>query len=271
MPKKEIDYQTTIIYKIVCNDLNVKDVYVGHTTDFTKRKAQHKINCNNPDTKIYNLKVYQIIRDNEGWYNWSMIEIEKYPCHDNNEARARERYWYELLNANLNMICPTLDIEKGKNHKKEYYEQNKEIIRDHQKEYYEQNKENIRDHQKEYNELNKDKLKENQKEYYELNKDKKIWYQKEYYESNKIDILAKQRLYNKTHAEETSQRNKKKYESNKEAILAKQKLYKDAHKEHINRKCICDICGREHLCRSKSEHIKSQFHLKALNNLIQTE
>ena len=34
MPRKEIDYSKTVIYKIVCNDLNVKDVYVGHTTDF---------------------------------------------------------------------------------------------------------------------------------------------------------------------------------------------------------------------------------------------
>ena len=42
MPRKEIDYSKTVIYKIVCNDLNVKDVYVGHTTDFTKRKATHK-------------------------------------------------------------------------------------------------------------------------------------------------------------------------------------------------------------------------------------
>jgi hypothetical protein len=251
MPKKEINYQSTIIYKIVCNDLNVKDIYVGHTTDFTKRKAQHKINCNNADTKHYSIKVYQIIRDNEGWNNWSMIEIEKYPCHDNNEARARERYWYELLNANMNTYCPTLNVEKRMELKKVYYEQNKE---------------NILDHQKIYNELNKDKLKEQQKEYYELNKDKRIAYRKDYYESNKIDVLAKQRYYNKTHPEETSQRNKKKYESNKEAILAKQKLYRDAHKEHINRKCFCDICGREHLCRNKPEHIKSQFHLKALNN-----
>ena len=93
--------------------------------------------------------------------------------------------------------------------------------------------------------LNVEKLMENQKEKC-----------KEYYEQNK---------------EEISQRKKEKYESNKETILAKQKLYRDAHKEQINRKCICDICGREHLCRSKSEHIKSQFHLKALNNLIQTE
>jgi hypothetical protein len=42
MPKKLIDYSKTIIYKIVCNDLNIKDVYVGHTTNFIKSKALHK-------------------------------------------------------------------------------------------------------------------------------------------------------------------------------------------------------------------------------------
>ena len=205
MPKKDINYQNTIIYKIVCNDLNIKHVYVGHTTDFTKRKARHKYDCINHNSKKRNLKVYETIRDNGGWENWSMIEIEKYNCNDCNEACSRERYWYELLNANLNMICPTLNVEKHMENQKEKC-----------KKYYEQNKEKC----------------------------------KEYYEQNK---------------EEITQRNREKYESNKVAIHVKQKLYRDAHKEHINRKCICDVCGREHLCRSKSEHIKSQFHLKALN------
>ena len=31
-----------------------------------------------------------MIRENGDWNNWSMIEIEKYPCNDDNEARARE-------------------------------------------------------------------------------------------------------------------------------------------------------------------------------------
>ena len=47
MPKKIIDYSKTIIYKIVCNDLNITDLYIGHTTNFIKRKATHKSNCNN--------------------------------------------------------------------------------------------------------------------------------------------------------------------------------------------------------------------------------
>ena len=39
MPRKAIDYSRTIIYKIVCNDLNVEECYVGSTTDFSKRKS----------------------------------------------------------------------------------------------------------------------------------------------------------------------------------------------------------------------------------------
>ena len=38
------------IYKIVCNDLSITDCYVGHTTDFVKRKCNHKIICNNEVT-----------------------------------------------------------------------------------------------------------------------------------------------------------------------------------------------------------------------------
>ena len=45
MPKENINYQNTIIYKIVSNDLNVKDFYIGHTTDYRCRKNSHKSRC----------------------------------------------------------------------------------------------------------------------------------------------------------------------------------------------------------------------------------
>ena len=141
MPKNFIDYSKAIIHKIVCNDLNITDVYVGHTTNFINRKALH---CNNPNSKNYNFKIYNIIRNNEGWNNWSMIEIEKYPCNDINEASARERYWYQLLNAKLNTNCP------GRNDK-EYYQDNK----DKMQEYYQDNKDKIQKFSKEYYEKNK--------------------------------------------------------------------------------------------------------------------
>ena len=78
MPVKNIDYSKTIIYKICCNDLNVKEIYVGSTCNFIKRKSKHKDSCNNIKSKQYNYKLYQFIRDNQGWENFSMIEIEKY-------------------------------------------------------------------------------------------------------------------------------------------------------------------------------------------------
>jgi hypothetical protein len=106
MPRLPKNYSKNVIYKLVCNDLSIKECYVGHTTDFTRRKQAHKDRCHNEKGEKYNLKVYKIIRENGGWNNYSMIEIEKYPCIDENEASAREREWFERLNSNLNTNVP---------------------------------------------------------------------------------------------------------------------------------------------------------------------
>jgi hypothetical protein len=115
MPKKEVDYSKTVIYKIVCNDLTIIELYVGTTTNFIKRKNQHKTACNGK-YKQSEFKVYKTIRDNGGWDNWSMIQIEEYPCANGNEARARERHFYEQLNATLNMQKPALTEEEIENY-----------------------------------------------------------------------------------------------------------------------------------------------------------
>ena len=57
MPKNEIDYYNYIIYKIVCKDSNIKDIYVGHTTNFVQRKYAHKQGCINPKSMNYNCKL----------------------------------------------------------------------------------------------------------------------------------------------------------------------------------------------------------------------
>ena len=115
MPKDTIDYSNTIIYKIYCNDSSVTDIYIGHTTNFIKRKYQHKTLCNNSSK----LKIYDIIRQNGGWDNWNMVEIAKYCCKDVTEARIREQEHYELLKPSLNIINPisnnkysALDVDK---------------------------------------------------------------------------------------------------------------------------------------------------------------
>lgn len=151
MTKTLKNYQNMVIYKIVCKDLTIIDLYVGSTTHFVKRKSHHKFNSVN-DTK----KIYQTIRENGGWENWEMIEIEKYPCNDGNEARARERYWYEELNAILNTNKPLTTIEERKDEKKDYdknYRQTqREEIKIKQKIFYEKNKEYILERNRKYKE-----------------------------------------------------------------------------------------------------------------------
>jgi hypothetical protein len=184
MPKTNINYNNTIIYKIVCNDLNILDIYIGHTTDFTRRKNNHKSICNNENNKKFNFKVYQMIRENGGWSNWSMIEIEKYPCLDGNEARLRERYWYEFLNGVLNSCVPGgIDI---KEYQKKYCDTNKKTLALKNKQYQELNKDKLKNKWSEYRELNKDKIKEYKKNYYQTNKDNINEKKKKYYQEKKL-------------------------------------------------------------------------------------
>ena len=70
--------------------------------------------------------------------------------------------------------------------RKEYYENNKDQIKEKNKKYYENNKEKLKEQQKEYYENNKEKILEQQKEYYENNKDQILEKRKEYRENNYV-------------------------------------------------------------------------------------
>jgi hypothetical protein len=101
MPKVDIDYSNTIIYKITCKNPNITDVYVGHTTNFVQRKCAHKQNCIKEQCKLYTT-----IRNNGGWVNWTMEIINFFNCKDHYEARLKEQEYFELLHATLNSIQP---------------------------------------------------------------------------------------------------------------------------------------------------------------------
>ena len=94
-------FSRLVIYKIICNDICVNDIYIGSTVNFRHRGYQHKYN-----SKYSDIKLYKNIRENGGWVNYSIIELEKFPCNNSIEARERERYYYDLLNPNLNSIKP---------------------------------------------------------------------------------------------------------------------------------------------------------------------
>ena len=106
MPKTEIDYSNTIIYKITCKNKDITDVYVGHTTNFVQRKHSHKQNCINQKAANYKCKLYEVIRSNGGWTNWQMEIINFFNCADHYAARKKEQEYFISLNATLNSIEP---------------------------------------------------------------------------------------------------------------------------------------------------------------------
>ena len=137
MPKIPMDYSKCSIYKIEHVDDDTL-VYVGHTTNFDKRKTKHKSNCKNDNVKDYNYKVYQMIRQNGGWDDFKMIEVEKYPCADKREAERRENEVMKELKAsmNTNKSFRTKDelTECRKEYFKDYRDNNKLKIQERNKE-----------------------------------------------------------------------------------------------------------------------------------------
>ena len=161
-------YNNGLIYKLVCKDTTITDIYVGSTCDFNKRGREHKSNTHNINGDEYNCYKYEFIRKHGGWEKWDIIEITKYPCESKLELRTEERRYIDLLKSTLNIEIPTRT-------KKEYQQDNKEEIREKSKKYREENKEEISEKSKErYQEIvdlvrfGKNKLNIfSEKEYYE--------------------------------------------------------------------------------------------------------
>lgn len=124
----KLDYSKSLIYKIVCKDTNIKNVYIGSTTNFKNRKSRHKSNCYNENNKQYNINLYKFIRENGGFENWSMILIDNTPCNSKLELLKFEREHIEKIDNELllNQIIPSRTkeeyrkLERNKAHRKEY-------------------------------------------------------------------------------------------------------------------------------------------------------
>ena len=160
MPRLAIDYSKTIMYRIVCRDPNIIDCYVGATTDFKTRIYQHKTvcnNCNNIKSKRYHYYVYQFIRDNGGWDNWDILEIEKYTAIDKADQARRERYWLETYRATLNKIIPSRT-------EKEHRDDNREQKKENSKKYYQKNKEQLLENVNKYRDENREQINKKDRE-----------------------------------------------------------------------------------------------------------
>lgn len=125
-------YNNGIIYKLCCKDPTIKDIYVGSTCAFRRRKSQHKHSCNTENGRTYNRNVYKFIRDHGGFSNWDMVEIKKVNCETKRELEKEERVVLEQLGGTLNKQTPARTMkelaEASKEKHKIYYEKNKEEL-----------------------------------------------------------------------------------------------------------------------------------------------
>jgi len=133
MPRKPVDYSKTIIYQICCLDTSITDIYIGQTTDFINRKYGHKTACNNPNDPHYNYRLYQFIRNNGGWDNWKMVQIEEFPCKNKREVESRETYLMKELKSSLNTNQSFTTKEQWNEYHKKYNQTDK--VKEYYKKY----------------------------------------------------------------------------------------------------------------------------------------
>lgn len=160
MPLSKIIYDNTYFYKIVCKNLDLNDLYIGHTTNFRSRKWQHKSACNNEANKDHNAPVYKFIRKNGGWSNFDMVLIETMKCDNKLDAEKMERKYIEDLHATLNNQMPCRLEETLKEYKHNWWINNLEKMHDMKHERYIQNRDEILHKSKNFYEENIDKCKE---------------------------------------------------------------------------------------------------------------
>jgi len=116
MAPHNIDFNKGIIYKIEAID-NKDLIYIGSTSNFIKRRCDHKSRCNNPKDQAYNFKLYKMIRENGGWDNFKCEIIKAYPSQNKKQLLKEEEKYRINLNSTLNTVkcCLDFDILEGFN------------------------------------------------------------------------------------------------------------------------------------------------------------
>jgi hypothetical protein len=207
------------------NSIDKNDIYYGSTNNIKRRWSTHKTNYKNKNTYYTSF----ILFDKYGINNCKYEIIEEFEYDNKLEILYHEKYYIENNNC-VNKMSPI-----GRT-------QNQEVLqkyKDNKKIYYENNKTKLLDNKKIYYENNKTKLLEKQKIYYNKNIDEKRKQSIEYYKNNK----DKFKEYNKKNQDIISDKKKILYEKNKEI-----------YNEHI----VCEYCNSLTSLNNKVRHQKTK-------------
>ncbi len=146
------NYSKGVIYTVRTGD----SVYVGSTTNFRQRKCCHKSSIYNENSKEYNKKLYQKIRENG---EWDMKPYKKYSCESKLQLHIEEEKVRRELNADLNSQSCGTGLSKSEYHK-QYHIDNKDKNAEYQKQYAIDNKDKLKEQRKQFRIDNKEKVRE---------------------------------------------------------------------------------------------------------------
>ena len=213
------DYRNGKIYCVRNKITN--DIYVGSTCQpLSKRMAKHRSDKTR-DVKNH-LTLYPKMNElgEESFY----IElIEEYPCENNDQLRAREGHFIREM--------ATLNGRIEARNKHEWYQDNKEHVKEKAKQDYHSNIETRREQRKEYRDQRKEQRIEYDKQYRQDNKERIAQYKKDYHEKNRDTILQKHKEYHEQHKEEQNQKRREFYQEHKEEINRKRREKRQQAKE----------------------------------------
>tara|TARA_R110002012_G_scaffold314478_1_gene527290 strand:- start:39 stop:641 length:603 start_codon:yes stop_codon:yes gene_type:complete len=188
-------YRIGSIYRITKNDDPTIN-YIGST--FTTLRQRWKAHKSTKRTKNCSISKYL---DEYGRDQFKIILIKEYLVYaenqkDSRHLRAYEQLWinkfrFKKCCINKQDALPLLKKEK----KKQYYQNNKEQIKEQSNEYQEAHKEQILERKKKYRETHKEQINEYKKQYYQAHKEQILEQIKKYNEAHKEQINEYQRKY----------------------------------------------------------------------------
>jgi len=171
-----MDYKNGKIYAI--RSYQTDEVYIGSTcSSLAKRLYDHRKSFRlYPESKKGYMTSFKILQHPDHY-----IELlELCPCNSKIELHKREGKFIRSNNC-VNKMIPGRDM-------KQYYQDNKERIKQRIRKHYQDNKDVINQRRKQYREVNKDEIKKRKKQYYQDNKDVINQRRKQYYQDNKQKI-----------------------------------------------------------------------------------
>jgi hypothetical protein len=127
----------------------------------------------NAKSSKYNFKLYQYIRENGGWQNWTMKIIKEVACNNKQEALEHERKFCDLFNG-------TLNVQQQTRTKAQWHKDNNErlVLKKKQK--------------RENDETEMQKYKDYHHKHYQIHKEDYLLYASRYRVENREAIRLKQ-------------------------------------------------------------------------------